>query len=220
MHLRLPIAVLLFGAVACHQTLVTDGPGASTTGTMRDAGAAPDAGPADASMPDEGPPDFGDECIAQRIDVGCTGPDRVDPPFANEPFALRMAVGGPGECFCGESVECAVRRAGEALSIDTAVCSRGPLCDACFPFAEGLCEIPALPPGRYPVSVNGEPALVLDLAPRPMGSFAVLEACYGTAPIPEDPACGSANTLQPEFFIAPDEICVPDNPAAGRVTFR
>ncbi|MEO0324318.1 MAG: hypothetical protein AAF447_15255 [Myxococcota bacterium] len=220
MDSRVGLAVLLLGALGCHQTLVTGQSGGASSGrdmALGDASTA-DATTGDAGPGDAGSVDFGEECAPRRADVACTGPLSGDPPFAGEPFALGLAVGGPGECFCGESVECAVRQSAEGLALETAVCSRGPLCDACFPYTEGACEIPALAPGRYPVSVNGEPGLVLDLVPRPMGSAAALETCFGTAPVPEAPACPSS-ALSPENIVAPDEMCVPARSPLGRVTF-
>ncbi len=213
MHVKSRLLASALGALlalpGCFGSVVT-----GTTGS----GGGMDGGSPDAPMADGGTAELGESCIPERVDVACTGTLREDPPFANEPFALRLAVGGEGECYCGETVECAVSGDGEGVALETAVCSEGPLCDACFPYAEGECQIPALPPGRYPVSVNGEPALVLDLIARPPGSLAVLEACFAPAPIPADPAC-DVNALAPENFIAPEEICVPDGASPGRVTF-
>jgi hypothetical protein len=79
---------------------------------------------------------------------------------------VEVVLGGDGSCYCGESVGCIAERGPDrTLSIRTALCAGPVLCEACFPFVEGECVLPALEEGPWNVEINGRYAYVLDVLP-------------------------------------------------------
>jgi hypothetical protein len=140
----------------------------------------------------------------RAIDLACD----VDVVRADTPTTISVLVGGRDECFCGESIECRARVSGAfAVELETAVCSDGLLCDACYPFIEGTCALPALEAGRWRVDVNGDPGFELSvLEPGVVperGEMCVrrgerLDVCapiWPAVPNTADSACAQANVL-------------------------
>lgn len=117
----------------------------------------------DAGGPDAGPPPGTCELAEPRpIDVMC--PTYVP---ANEPTTIPVAIGGANECYCGETIQCEVQRTGEPFELELRanLCRDSGLCDACFPFVESTCALPALEEGRWTVRDRGETAFVFDVVP-------------------------------------------------------
>jgi hypothetical protein len=180
----------------------------------RDAGPAlSDAGPgrADAGRTDAGPP-IPPGCFLQPLDVACP-----TAPIGVVGHTIEVAFGGEGECFCGETVGCVAslrhdsRGALEGIDLNTYLCVGGALCDACFPFVEGTCELPPLPEGDHTVWIDGERAFeVATLAaphepPPPrclaVGDLAPHECSTPRWPPVDVPSLGVAchmNTILPE----------------------
>jgi len=101
-------------------------------------------------------------CDPRPVDLAC-GFSHVT---AGMPTHLPVQMGGEGDCFCGETISCEARVVGRGrLSLSTGICSMGALCDACFPFIEGACELPPLDEGRWQVDINGAPGFELDALP-------------------------------------------------------
>ncbi len=123
------------------------------------------------------------------------------------PFDLPISIGGEGECYCGETIYCGVSvrpgPTGEPVEIDlnTELCHGGALCDACFPYIEGSCAMPALPGGNYPVWLNGERAFDLRVED---GDFIGEEQCTRVA-APDPLDCGPVSW--PAQRIEAGEIC-------------
>ncbi len=126
-----------------------------------------------------------------------------------------MAIGGEGECYCGETIDCAVSvrpsPTGEPVEIDvnTQLCVGGALCDACFPYIEGSCRVPALPGGDYPVWMNGERAFDLHIEEA---DFIGQQQCTRVAE-PDSIGCGPVGW--PPQRIEPGEICHPSSIFTG-----
>ncbi|MEM9075211.1 MAG: hypothetical protein AAGE52_42325, partial [Myxococcota bacterium] len=101
-------------------------------------------------------------CEERPIDLIC-GYSHIP---AGTPTTLPVQIGGRDQCFCGETVQCSVGRPGSfTLELSTELCSAGALCDACFPFVEGTCNLPALEEGTWTVNVNGQPSFELGVIP-------------------------------------------------------
>ena len=137
------------------------------------------------------------------------------------PFTLPVSIGGEDECFCGETIACSVSvRPGPdgrpvELDLNTALCVDGALCDACFPFVDGACEVPALPEGDYPVWVNGERGFDIHVEG---GDFIGGASCE-TVAVPDTAGCGPV-LWPPRSFMA-GEVCRPEEVApATRSTIR
>src|SRR5688500_15308504 len=74
----------------------------------------------------------------------------IDGVRAGTPTTSPVLGGGRDACHCGETIECRARVSGAfTLELETALCTDGPLCEACFPFIEGTCALPALEAGRW-----------------------------------------------------------------------
>jgi hypothetical protein len=143
--------------------------------------------------------DAGFACPSEPIDVACYG-------FlaAGRPNALELLVGGDGGCYCGETIECrATIVAPGRLAIDTAVCPG--LCEACFPFGGPVgCALPELTAGPWEVSVNGNEAFTVDVAPA--GVLPEWGAtCHRVAD--DGDSCGASF---PPLEFAPTRACAPD----------
>jgi len=171
----------------------------------------PDMGP---RPRDGGPrtPDGGrSDCSPRRADVTCG----TAPHPSGIPFELPVSIGGEGECYCGETVECAVSLrpspTGEVVGVDltTSMCHGGAICDACFPYIEGSCAMPALPGGDYPVWLNGERAFDLEVE---AGDFMGTQQCTRPA-APDALDCGPVEW--PPQRIEPGEICHPESVFTG-----
>lgn len=176
------------------------GPGTHDIGPLPWWDAAPD--------PDGGP---SGPCTPRRADVTCG----TAPYPSGIPFELPVSIGGEGECYCGETVDCSVSvrpgPTGEPVEIDlnTQLCHGGALCDACFPYIEGSCVMPALPGGDYPVWLNGERAFDLHVE---RADFIGQRRCTTMAePDPLD--CGPVS-WPPQTF-EPGEICHPESVFTG-----
>jgi hypothetical protein len=150
-------------------------------------------------------------CSPRRADVTCG----TAPHPSGIPFDLPVAIGGDGECYCGETVDCAVSvrpgPTGEPVELDlnTNICVGGALCDACFPYIEGSCRVPALPEGSYPVWMNGERAFDLEVEGA---DFIGQEQCTRVA-APDPLGCGPVS-WPPQGF-EPGEICHPESVFTG-----
>lgn len=118
-----------------------------------------DAGAADAGAADAGAPDC-PMADPRALDVICPSLVR-----AGEPTTIPIAIGGDGGCYCGERIDCEVRRGDEpnTLELRANVCIDGPLCEACFPYIESTCTLPALEEGRWTVRDRGETAFTFDV---------------------------------------------------------
>lgn len=174
-----------------------------------DGGHRPDAGP----VWDGGRSD----CDGRRADVSCG----TAPYPSGVPFELPVSIGGDGDCYCGETVSCAVSvrpgPMGEPVDIElsTAVCHGGALCDACFPYIEGACAIPALPGGRYPVWIDGERAFDLHVEE---GDFVGEQQCTTSAE-PDPLGCGPVSWPPDRYEVG--EVCHPGSISPGpRATIR
>lgn len=196
--------------VACFGTHGTDD-GPSDDAPRLDMGTGEiDAGPRRGDLgpgrPDAGPrvPDGGGriDCSPHRASLTCG----ASPHFAGSSFDLPISIGGEGECYCGETIYCGVSvrpgPTGEPVEIDlnTELCHGGALCDACFPYIEGSCPIPALPAGEYPVWLNGERAFDLEV----QGDFVEQEQCTRVA-APDSLDCGPVGWPAQRFEAG--EIC-------------
>jgi len=107
------------------------------------------------------PPDAGPGCSPRDVTLTC-----FSHVTAGTRQTVQVAIGGEGECHCGEEIACDARIGSEprTLELSTSFCVGGALCDGCFPFVEGTCELPALEEGTWRVSVNGAYAYDLDVA--------------------------------------------------------
>ncbi len=150
-------------------------------------------------------------CSPRRADLTCG----AAPHPSGIPFDLPVAIGGEGECYCGETIDCAVSvrpsPTGEPVEIDvnTQLCVGGALCDACFPYIEGSCRVPALPGGDYPVWMNGERAFDLHIEEA---DFIGQQQCTRVAE-PDSIGCGPVGW--PPQRIEPGEICHPSSIFTG-----
>ena len=139
----------------------------------------PDAGPTlDAYMPEVDAyiperdgglvVDLGSACVPQPATVSCS--EMLAP--ADEPFELPLSIGDFDQCYCGESLACHAevirndRGVPTEIQVQTALCSGGALCDACFPFIEGACSVPALPEGSVVAAINGRRAFNVNVGAR------------------------------------------------------
>lgn len=155
------------------------------------------------------PPDGGADagplrCGAHDIDLACD----VDTVRAGAPTTISVVVGGDGSCYCGERIECRARVSGPGtLALETGLCADGPLCEACFPFVEGTCDLPALTPGTWRVTLNGRPGFELEaleagVAPewgetctRLGDALSVCEPSWPPVPNVVDMACAQSDVL-------------------------
>ncbi|HJK89874.1 MAG TPA: hypothetical protein RMH85_18975 [Polyangiaceae bacterium LLY-WYZ-15_(1-7)] len=200
----------------CCGTTIAVRPGESCGGGVCDPYcAAPD----DAGV-DSGP-DAGRDCSPRAATLACYS--YVPEGSANR---IDVRIGGEGECYCGESVGCVATLSGERqLSLETSLCTDGFLCDACFPFVTGTCELPPVEEGVYDVLVNGDPGFRLAVGPDdvfpewgltchrmaertecgvtwPPRDYAISEACHPDVAPPERPVairltdeCGGCGSL-------------------------
>lgn len=154
----------------CCGTTVTRAEGESCAGGICDPYCAfvGDAGPprtVDAGPPSPPPPPPPPGCEGgepRALDLLC--PSWIP---AGRATTIPVAIGGDGQCYCGESVACevtSVTRTG-TIELSTSICSEGLLCDGCFPYVEATCELPALPEGTWAVRVNGERLFDLNVSP-------------------------------------------------------
>lgn len=180
----------------------------SRTDARADSAVPPDATlpPRDATPPpprDATPPPPPPECDAVRATRACVDTGFVPP---GVPFSLPIAVGGDGGCYCGEDLECDARIVGDhLLELNTLVCSRGDVCDACFPWLDGACELPPLDEGSWQVVINGDDAFELIARPIPP-SIEPMARCYeASVPVPEGTFCPFPGELLPSG----SEICYP-----------
>jgi len=101
-------------------------------------------------------------CEPRPIDLLCYDHFR-----ANTPQTLEVRLGSHDSCYCGKTVECTASVLEDGvLELSTSLCAGDLLCDGCFPFVEGTCEIPSLSEGRWEVRVNGEPAFDVGVLPE------------------------------------------------------
>lgn len=166
----------------------------------------PDATAPDATMPPPPPPR---ECDLVRATRACLDGGVVPP---GVPFALPIAVGGDGSCYCEENVECDARivDAGR-LELTTSVCSRGDVCDACFPWLDSHCDLPPLDEGAWQVSINGHAAFPL-FVEEPAPSIEPVTRCYEAAvPVPDGTFCPFPGAALPSG----SEICYPASAPVG-----
>ena len=175
-------------------------------------GAAPplDAGPGPHPV-DAGPfpSDGGLTCSDDRATLTC-----LSHVSAGTEARVGIVLGGDGRCFCGESVGCIAERGPDrTLSIRTAVCAGAILCDACFPFLEGQCVLPALEEGAWSVEINGRYAYSLDVLPAGVAPERG-EVCIRSA---ADDHCGGP----PNDPVVVDTVCHPSGAFAGeRIPIR
>jgi hypothetical protein len=144
---------------------------------------------------------------ARAIDLACD----VDVVRAGEPTSIEVLVGGRDECYCGETIECRARVTGVGLlELETALCSDGLLCDGCYPFVEGTCELPALSEGSWRVDVNGMAGFELTVI-DPGISVEWGEMCsrLGDAPL------GVCAPAWPPVENVVDSACAPETVIAG-----
>lgn len=138
----------------CGLTVLASGPAACSAACAphcRDAGPAtrPDA-PLDPS------------CGARPVDVVCF--DHVPGGRASQ-LTVTLAL-DPSECFCDQGFVCTATVTGpRTLELSTSLCPETPICRACERAPVGVCELPALEPGRWHVRVNDEDALDVDVTP-------------------------------------------------------
>jgi len=186
---------------------------------MVDAGIlpVPDAGPIDADLPvDAAPPDavMPGACFEpltsmrpDRTTVSLGGFGGMALPV-NEPFDLPISV--DNGCFCREQFLCDVSvRRGPGLDpaiieLNSAICTTADVCDECLPHIDGVCRIPALPPGNYRVRMNGEEAFLLTLPV--LRSDTEEQLSFTPAPpVPEGLICPWESTS----IDLPSEMCAP-----------
>ena len=114
----------------------------------------------------------GEDCLSGACDPYCVAPPcetaplalacTAEPRLAGVPSTLDVRMGGDGDCYCDERIECTASLSADGtLELTTAECLTGSFCEACFPWVIGTCELPALPPGETRVNVNGLPGFVL-----------------------------------------------------------
>lgn len=162
----LPVSavLLLSGCFGSHGMTGSDTGTPATDGgvdsAMVDTGTPPPDAAVDSGR-DAGP---GLECDPHDIGLVCDH----DVVTANRPSRITVKIGGLGQCFCGERVQCVARRGAEprTLELETGLCADGPLCDGCMPFVEGTCELPPLEEGPWEVTVNGQPSFALQVIPE------------------------------------------------------
>ena len=204
------LALLGFPPLGCYQSHDAGGLLRLPDGGVQDAGAR-DGGVQDAGIRDAGPrPDSGlpPSCVARRPDFACTDTGNGSVPIGR-PYLLPISIGGLDQCFCGETVECTARVLEPGrIELLTSMCSEL-LCDACFPFVTGTCELPSLTEGEWVVQVNGRDSFDLKVSDALPGVGPV-DVCATLAG--PDPICDTAWPQVPEDVGA---VCVPRLMPAG-----
>lgn len=206
---RLLSGVLLSGALAsgCYLSTGWSEPSPpARPGT--DAGITPPPRPLDAgARPDAGP--IPPSCVEASVDFACTDTGNGSVPVGVSSL-LPVYFGDGMGCFCGEQIRCSgVATEDGVLELTSYECSEL-LCDGCFPFVRGECELPPLSEGIWHVRVNGADAFELRASDAVPGVGPV-DRC---ATVPRDTVgCGLGWPPRPEPV---DQICVANEPVAGQ----
>lgn len=159
-----------------------------------------DAGP---PMPPPPPPPPPPGCEPHDIGLACTDTGNGAVPVGVT-YDLPVAFGGPDECWCGESIECAGEIVGPGqLALNSFLCAEL-LCDGCFPYVRGTCTLPPLDEGTWHVTLNGRDAFDLRVTDATPGVGPV-DACVTPAGEPLF-GCPLAWSPLPEPV---DQICLP-----------
>lgn len=151
---------------------------------------------------------FPPSCGPRALDVACTDTGTMMIPVG-VPYSLPVHFGDGRTCFCGEELECAASVIGRELSLETRMCAEL-LCDGCFPYVTGSCELPPMEEGTYRVLVNGASSFDLEVSDA-TPAIGPVDQCVRP---PVDPlGCGweFAPTPQPV-----DELCHPPVVLAGQ----
>lgn len=153
----------------------------------------------DAGIPPPPPPG----CVPRALDFACTDTGNGAVPVG-APYALPIALGGDGACFCGEQLECTAAIVGPGqLALRTVMCAEI-LCDGCFPFVQATCALPPLEEGVWHVTVNDRDALELTVSDATPGVGPV-DVCSTRAP---DASTSCAPVWSP-LAEPVDQLCVP-----------
>lgn len=142
------------------------------------------------------------ECTDQAVDALC-GYSHITAGVAQEIPVLFGDLAGD-DCYCGETVSCwAEVLAGGVVDFHTEVCrDPGFDCEACNPFIEGTCSLPALTEGTWTVRNDGVDAFQLDvISPDVLPEWG--PTCQSRAHSTAD-GCG---TLWPPSAARPDMLC-------------
>ncbi|HBQ13192.1 MAG TPA: hypothetical protein DEF51_19310 [Myxococcales bacterium] len=159
------------------------------------------------------PPVVCDEVELRALDLIC--PSFVP---AGQPTRIPVAIGGDGECYCGEQVLCDAQLGAEpfVLEIESSICAEGALCEACFPYIEAECELPPMETGTWTVRANGEDLFQLSVAPAGTMPEWGLECVHRRG---ED-RLGCGTDWPPRRVFEPTSACHPEGAyPEERVTF-
>jgi hypothetical protein len=123
---------------------------------------------------------------------------------------LPVYFGDGSGCFCGEQIRCTgVAEEDGILELRSYECSEL-LCDGCFPFVVGECELPPLGEGTWQVRVNGSDAFELTVSDA-VPAVGPVDRC---ATVPVDGfGCGYGWPPRPEPV---DQICAANEPVSGQ----
>ncbi|MCA9610117.1 MAG: hypothetical protein KC619_31185 [Myxococcales bacterium] len=202
-------ATLLAGCFLFHgspEPTPTPTPTADAGGSPVDAGALPpptrrDAGGPTRPPPPPPPPPPG--CEPHDLGMACTDTGNGAVPVGVT-YELPVAFGGPGECWCGEQIECAGEIVGPGqLALSSFVCVEL-LCDGCFPYVQGTCTLPPLDEGDWHVTMNGRDAFDLRVTDE-TPAIGPIDACVTPAGEPLF-GCPLSWNPRPEPV---DQICIP-----------
>lgn len=170
------LALPLAGCPESHGTPGSDGGprGGADALEFTDAGPRPD-GPL--LVPDSplSFPDAPSHCPLAAFDAFCTDTGNAAVP-AGRAALLEVFLGSIDGCYCGEEIECTGSLGADGvLDLTSAVCAES-LCDACLPRALGVCHLPALAEGTYPVRFNGG-ATAFELTASNTIPFSPVDTC-------------------------------------------